>query len=72
MGSPVGLEGPYGLHRPFAQFDSVVFVAGSTGATFTMPLMRDIVRRWKSHINTVTKHIEFVWVLKAKESFDVV
>ena len=64
---PVGLEGPYGLHRPFAQFDSVIFVAGSTGATFTTPLMRDLVRRWKADIRTVTKHIEFVWVIKAKD-----
>ena len=64
---PVGLEGPYGRHRPFAQFDSVVFVAGSTGATFTMPLMRDLVRRWKANIHTVTRAIEFVWVIKAKD-----
>ena len=32
-----------------------------------MPLMRDLVRRWKADIRTVTKHIEFVWVIKAKD-----
>ncbi|KKY15291.1 putative ferric reductase like transmembrane component family protein [Diplodia seriata] len=33
------------IHNP--PFDSVVLFAGSTGATFTMPLLRDIVAHWK-------------------------
>ncbi|KAL1639514.1 ferric-chelate reductase Frp1 [Diplodia intermedia] len=44
---PVAIEGPYGRLRPLRQFDSVVLFAGSTGATFTMPLLRDIVAHWK-------------------------
>ncbi|KAI9733391.1 MAG: hypothetical protein M1834_003475 [Cirrosporium novae-zelandiae] len=44
----VALEGPYGCMRSLHQFDSVIFLAGSTGATFTMPLMRDIVQAWKT------------------------
>ena len=64
----VGLEGPYGAHSPLHQFDSVVLFAGSTGASFTMPLMRDIVRRWSLEPSrTVTKKIKFVWVIKAKD-----
>ena len=64
----VGLEGPYGRHRPLQQFDSIVLFAGSTGATFTMPLMRDIVRRWKIEPSrTVTKVIKFIWVVKSKD-----
>ncbi len=62
----VGIEGPYGSHRPLQQFDSVVLFAGSTGATFTMPLMRDIVRRWRDEPSrTVTKRIKFVWVIRS-------
>ncbi|ETN40008.1 uncharacterized protein HMPREF1541_04283 [Cyphellophora europaea CBS 101466] len=62
----IGLEGPYGAHRPLHQFSSVLLFAGSTGATFTMPLMRDIVRRWVHNEATVTRHIKFVWVIKAQ------
>lgn len=64
----VGIEGPYGSHRPLQQFDSVVLFAGSTGATFTMPLMRDIVQRWRDEPSrTATKRIKFVWVIKSKD-----
>ncbi|KIV85429.1 hypothetical protein PV11_01125 [Exophiala sideris] len=63
----VGLEGPYGRIRPLRQFDSICFLAGSTGATFTVPLMRDIVQRWKQGTPTVTKRIRFVWVVKARD-----
>ncbi|KAK5065289.1 hypothetical protein LTR84_001127 [Exophiala bonariae] len=67
----VGVEGPYGKIRPLRQFDSVIFLAGSTGATFTVPLMRDIIERWKAHVSgssgSVTKTIRFVWVIKARD-----
>lgn len=67
----VGVEGPYGTMRPLRQFDSIVFVAGSTGATFAVPLMRDIVKRWKDNVSgsraIVTKRIRFVWVIKARD-----
>lgn len=67
----VGIEGPYGRIRPLPQFDSVVFFAGSTGATYTVPLMRDIVHRWRRANGTesqaVTKKIKFVWAVKSKD-----
>jgi predicted ferric reductase len=44
----VGIEGPYGRMRSLKQFDSVIFFAGSTGATFTVPHMRHIVQSWLS------------------------
>ncbi|KAF1852099.1 ferric-chelate reductase [Cucurbitaria berberidis CBS 394.84] len=78
----VAIEGPYGSHRPLRQFDSIVLFAGSTGATFTMSLLRDIVQGWKENIKldstsksasffnkkkgAVTRHIRFVWVVKSK------
>ncbi|KAH8601429.1 ferric reductase NAD binding domain-containing protein [Bisporella sp. PMI_857] len=74
------IEGPYASVRPFRQFDSVVFVAGSTGATFTVPLLRDIVHNWKnaegpkSKVSlkpapgAVTRHIRFIWCLKYRTS----
>lgn len=64
----VGIEGPYGSIRPLQQFHSLVFFAGSTGATFTMPLMRDIVQRWSQQPSRiVTMSIKYVWVIKDKD-----
>jgi hypothetical protein len=78
----VTIEGPYGCLRPLRQFDSVVLFAGSTGATFTLPLLRDIVQGWRENTSTsagkglrslfgrqtgaVTRHIRFVWVIKSR------
>ncbi|KAF2017461.1 ferric-chelate reductase [Aaosphaeria arxii CBS 175.79] len=76
----VAVEGPYGCLRPLRQFDSVVLLAGSTGATFTMPLLRDILRGWTENADlptgssslfqtrggAVTRSVRFVWVVKSR------
>lgn len=76
----VAIEGPYGCIRPLRQFDSVVLLAGSTGATFTIPLLRDLVQGWKENSTSttenqsifgrptgaVTRHIRFIWVVKSR------
>jgi NAD(P)H-flavin reductase len=79
-GRGVLIDGPYARIRPLRQFDSLLFVAGSTGATFTVPLMRDIVQQWKTTSSptskfslepapgAVTRHIKFVWCLKRQVS----
>ena len=78
------IEGPYGNSRPLRQFDSIVLFAGGTGATFTMPLMRDLVASWKAawkdrqrsrsstpnHKESVTRYIHFVWVVKSRTQLD--
>lgn len=78
--STVYIEGPYGNLRPLRQFDSVILIAGSSGGTFTVPLMRDIVYSWKAndqrHVpasrlpaasGAATRRIRFIWVIKSKE-----
>ena len=74
------IDGPYAAIRPLRQFDRLVFIAGSTGATFTMPLMRDIVQEWKGISSSqsklslepaggaVTRQIHFVWVVKRQKT----
>jgi predicted ferric reductase len=74
----VSIDGPYGRMRPLRQFDSVILFAGSTGATFTVPHLRDIVRQWRNQDATstsgflttpdvaATRHIRFVWVVKSR------
>ena len=65
----VFIDGPYGRIRPLEQFDTVVLIAGSTGATFTVPLLRDLVRRYQEvkegkGKRLVTQKVKFVWVVK--------
>lgn len=79
------LEGPYGRIRPLRQFDSVFLVAGGSGATFTVPLMRDIVSCWLKNAHTridsckhpafvfqgaATRCVRFVWAVKSHEQYD--
>jgi len=59
------VDGPYGRMRPLEQFDTVVLVAGSTGATFTIPLLRDLVRK-SCECRLVTRKVRFMWVVKNK------
>lgn len=67
------IDGPYGLHRPLRQFDSVILLAGGMGVTFTIPCLRDIVDGWKRESqqqntgkrHAVAKRIHFVWAIKA-------
>lgn len=77
----VGVEGPYGRIRNLGQFDSVVFFAGSTGATFTVPHMRYIVQSWLSaekgphHAiirgrGALTRRIRFIWVVKSRDQME--
>ncbi len=77
VGRSVLIDGPYARIRPLRQFDSLVFIAGSTGATFTVPLMRDIIQQWmgtSAHSpldappGAVTRKIRFVWVVKKTSS----
>ncbi|KAL1304831.1 hypothetical protein AAFC00_003758 [Neodothiora populina] len=74
----VAIEGPYGRIRPLKQFDSVVLLAGSTGASFTMPLVRDLIESWKtwskasksSRNRVVTRRIRYVWIVKSGKQLD--
>lgn len=59
------LDGPYGRMRPLAQFDTVVLLAGSSGAGFTVPLLRDLVQSANAKA-IVTRRIKAVWVVKNK------
>ena len=78
----VTIEGPYGYIRPLRQFDSVIMFAGSSGGTFTIPLMRDIVSAWNAPqsnkspsyltltpTGAVTRYIRFIWVIKSRQQY---
>ena len=76
------IDGPYGRMRVLRQFDSVILIAGGCGATFTTPLLRDIVDAWKrprtrtsiyrllgTPTGVATRHVRFIWVIKTKVEY---
>lgn len=78
---PIAIEGPYGRMRPLRQFDTVVLIAGATGASFTIPLLRELVSHWKGPLccsgnkkrfwqlpdGAVTRRAHFTWAVKSLE-----
>ena len=59
------IDGPYGgSQSDFAAFDSVLLIAGSTGITFTLPILLDIAHRASSSRLPV-RHLSFMWVIKS-------
>ena len=76
------IEGPYGRMRPLRQFDSVFLIAGSSGGTFTIPLLRDIVHKWKNvdsepgsrwswsgPSGVATRYLRCVWIVKSRAQY---
>jgi ferric-chelate reductase len=58
------IDGPYrSSHNDFAAFDTVLLVSGSTGTTFTLPILLDIAARVKKERLPV-KRIIFLWIVK--------
>ena len=58
------IGGPYGgSHSDFAAFDTVLLIAGSTGVTFTLPILLDIANRSVNHRLPV-RRIVFIWVVR--------
>lgn len=59
------IDGPYGgSHSDFAAFDTVLLIAGSTGVTFTLPIMLDIAQRATTQ-KLPLRNLVFVWVVKS-------
>ncbi|RMY89223.1 hypothetical protein D0862_10256 [Hortaea werneckii] len=70
---PVSLEGPYGVasHSDrLLQYDRVLFVAGGVGATFVLPLYRQLLADLSPSSGSYRRQkVECVWV--ARESAEV-
>ncbi len=59
----VSVEGPYGTFPDPMEYDKVVLVAGGSGATFTIGLAADMIRRLSPDS---TKKIEFIWASRSR------
>ena len=59
------MSSPYGnAHSDFAAFSSTVLIAGSTGITFTIPLLLEIAERSKTSILPLDS-LMFIWIVKS-------
>jgi NAD(P)H-flavin reductase len=58
------IDGPYGgTHLDFASFNTVILIAGSTGVTFTLPVLMDIAFRAQK-TKLPVREVIFVWAVK--------
>jgi NAD(P)H-flavin reductase len=58
------IDGPYGgTHLDFASFNIVILIAGSTGVTFTLPVLMDISSR-AQRTKLPIREVVFVWAVK--------
>ena len=58
------VDGPYGnSHSDFGSFDTAVLISGSTGTTFTLPILLDIAAR-SQKAQLPVKRVVFIWVVK--------
>lgn len=58
------LDGAYGQVPSFMDFDSVVLVAGGSGASFTFAIALDLVKQLKK--TGSNKRIDFMWAVKSE------
>jgi NAD(P)H-flavin reductase len=65
---PINIEGPYGSSRRFpnliSKYDRILLVAGGVGATFTLPIYRDL----RDQLETEGKspdNIKFIWSMRS-------
>ncbi|KAL8753373.1 MAG: hypothetical protein Q9199_005099 [Rusavskia elegans] len=64
---PLKIEGPYGSAANFpdlSTYDRILLLAGGVGATFTMPIYRDLIERGP---NNNRSKVRFVWAVKNTE-----
>ncbi|ETW78229.1 NADPH oxidase [Heterobasidion irregulare TC 32-1] len=64
-GGPVKVfvDGPYGVPPSLKGFDTVVFIAGGSGVTFTSPLLLDLVRRARQD-PSACRRVIFLWSIR--------
>ncbi|KAL8998528.1 MAG: hypothetical protein Q9169_002471 [Polycauliona sp. 2 TL-2023] len=70
---PVKIEGPYGSAATFPdllKYNQILFVAGGIGATFTLPIYRDLINRLNTkneNENERKGKVKFIWAVKSLE-----
>lgn len=65
---PLNIEGPYGSSRKFphlaSKYDRILLVAGGVGATFTLPIYRDLRDQFETE-GKFPNHLKFIWSMRS-------
>jgi len=61
------VDGPYGRPPNFLQYDTLVLIAGSTGVTFTIPILLHVLQSTQA---ICVRQIQFVWIVKSGSHFE--
>ncbi|THV08232.1 hypothetical protein K435DRAFT_4330 [Dendrothele bispora CBS 962.96] len=65
----VWVDGPYGGPPvSVSRYDHVYLMAGGSGVTFTLSLLRDLVRRMSNEEKIRCRHIEFILAVKSTDT----
>ncbi|KAK9474133.1 uncharacterized protein V1510DRAFT_305275 [Dipodascopsis tothii] len=65
---PVIVDGPFGgPARDLKQFDSVLLVVAGVGASFAVPVLRDILA---ATVPTPTRRVHMVWIVRSQSDVD--
>ena len=59
------LSGPWGLPHDLRHYDTVVLIACSSGATFTLPVLRQLLNR-----PSCIRRIHLHWIIRCQEHFE--
>jgi len=60
------VQGPYGAIPRLDRYEEVIFVAGGTGATWTVPLMKEFIARAKCEEKSIVKGT-FIWSVRSED-----
>ncbi|ORX79281.1 hypothetical protein K493DRAFT_390916 [Basidiobolus meristosporus CBS 931.73] len=63
------VDGPYGAYHSMHNFETVVLIAGGTGAAFTIPILSDLIRRKLHGPSVTTNRVHFIWSIKKRGEF---
>lgn len=65
---PLNIEGPYGSSRRFPHFaskyDRILLVAGGVGATFILPIYRDLREQLEAEMKS-PDHVKLIWSMRS-------
>ncbi|EIM82002.1 iron reductase [Stereum hirsutum FP-91666 SS1] len=67
----VFLDGPYGVPPRVDGHDTVVFIAGGSGVTFTNPLFVDLVHRVRKNPSACSR-VVFIWAIRHPDHMNLI
>ncbi|APA15959.1 hypothetical protein sscle_15g107290 [Sclerotinia sclerotiorum 1980 UF-70] len=66
------IDGPYGSVVDFSRYDGVIFIAGGSGGAFTFGTAIETVHKLAKNTTTLDTIIEFIWVVREEDMFDLI